>query len=904
MPTIPMILHLLGMARTQTVLWNMWELMMTSIECIDCNDYAALGRVSLALVVALVLTGCKSSHEKPGEHDLEHYLDISTHVDYLDVVPHFDDAYAMVASTPRPITLANQSATNCRDMTLQEAVQLALQYSQVLRDLGGSVLRSPDTVDTIHSPAIQETDPLFGVEAALSAFDAQWSTITRFEKNDRALNNQFFGGGTRVLKQDLLNYESELTKHSAIGTEMTARNNIDYDFNNAPGNDTPNKPWAAILELEVRQPLLQGGGVDFNRIAGPDGGPGNYNGVLIARVNTDVKLADFEAGVKDFVADVETVYWELYYAYRNLDAKIAARDRALETWQVTHTWFLTGRRAGGPDREARAREQYFRLEAEVQNALSGHIQERSRATTFRGVGGIHYNERRLRLMIGLPVNGLELIRPTTEPTLAEVYFAWEDILAEAQTRRVEIRRQESQIKRRELEMTAAKNLLYPELDVFGRYRWRGLGHNLLEPNGTDRPLFNDAFQNLFDGNFQEWQFGVEFAMPIGLRQAHAAVRNAELKLHRERVVLEEQRREVTLDISNAIAEKDRAYLLAQTNLNRRLAAAQQLAATEAIHADADENQRAYLLDLLLDAQRRLGDADSQYYRSLVEYMMAIKQIHYAKGSLLEYCGVFLAESAMPQVPDRRAARGARSGRARTARHADRRMSLLRLFGPAKTSRTVNQEPLQQKLEATPDADSGTPVEPLPQPIQPSEVDASSTPTSLPILPVRRSQTDNGGWPQVDTDNSAVPNSGVVLAESAMPQVPDRRAARGARSGRARTARHADRRMWLLRLFGPANASRTVNQEPLQQKLEAAPDADSGTPVEPLPQPIQPSKVDASSTPISLPIPPVRRSQTDNGGWPDKGGWPPVDVDNGAVQDSSGGPTFSPVIHPAREPSLP
>jgi len=647
MPTIPMILHTWGMVRAQTVLWNMWELVVMSTSRIDRRDYTVAGIVSLAVVLALGLTGCKSPHKKLEEHDLAHYVAVSTHIDYPDLVPRHDDGYAQIASTPRPNTLRNQSPTDFRDMTLQEAVHLALQNSQVLRDLGGSVLRSPDSVETIHSPAIQETDPQFGVEAALSAFDAQWSTVANIEKNDRALNNQFFGGGTRMLSQDLLNYESELSKHSAVGTEMTARHNIDYDFNNAPGNDTPNKPWTSIFEVEIRQPLLQGAGAKFNRIAGPDGSAGNYSGVLIARVNTDITLADFEAGVRDFVGDVETVYWELYFAYRNLDAKIGARDRALQTWQVTHTWFLTGRRAGGPDREARAREQYFRLEADVQNALSGRIQERSRATTFRGVGGIHHNERRLRLMIGLPVNGPKLIRPSTEPTLAEVHYAWEDILAEALTRRVELRRQEWQIKQRELEMIAAKNLLYPELDVFGRYRWRGLGHNLIEPNGSGRPPFNDAFQDLFNGNFQEWQLGVEFAMPIGFRQANAAVRNTELKLRREHVVLDEQRREVTLDVSNAIAEKDRAYLLAQTNLNRRVAAMQQLAATEAIHNDADENQKSYLLDLLLDAQRRLGDADSQYYRSLVEYMMSIKQIHYAKGSLLEYCGVFLSEGPWP-----------------------------------------------------------------------------------------------------------------------------------------------------------------------------------------------------------------------------------------------------------------
>lgn len=45
----------------------------------------------------------------------------------------------------------------------------------------------------------------------------------------------------------------------------------------------------------------------------------------------------------------------------------------------------------------------------------------------------------------------------------------------------------------------------------------------------------------------------------------------------------------------------------------------------------------------MQAEQRLADADSGYYRALVDYMLAIKDVHLAKGSLLEYDGVSLAE---------------------------------------------------------------------------------------------------------------------------------------------------------------------------------------------------------------------------------------------------------------------
>jgi len=53
------------------------------------------------------------------------------------------------------------------------------------------------------------------------------------------------------------------------------------------------------------------------------------------------------------------------------------------------------------------------------------------------------------------------------------------------------------------------------------------------------------------------------------------------------------------------------------------------------------------LDLLLDAQRRRAEAESAYYRSLVDYNKAIMNVHYRKGSMLDYDGVYLAEGEWP-----------------------------------------------------------------------------------------------------------------------------------------------------------------------------------------------------------------------------------------------------------------
>ncbi len=593
-----------------------------------------------------MVMGCKFWQDKkrPSDAGSEYYRHAATRIEYPDVEGvDIEDLQV----TPRPVTLTDRMPEDYIDITLQEIVQHALANSKVVRDLGGLILRSPETITTKLDPAVTETDPRFGVEAALSAYDASFAASAFFENNDRELNNVFFGGGVRVLDQDAAVYQAQLTKRAMTGTELILRKNTDYDSNTAPGNAF-GSAWNTNIEMEARHPVWQGGGVDFNRIAGPSDVPGVYNGVLIARINTDISLAEFEMEIRNFVSNIENAYWDLYFAYRDLDAKINARNSALETWQVIKVLNETGKRGGEANKEAQAREQYYRFQEEVQNALNGKLVEGTRTNngsgggTFRGNGGVLVAERRLRMLVGWPINDGQLLRPADEPLAARVVFDWDESLVEALVRRVELRKQKWQVKKREKELQASQNFLKPELDLVGRYRWRGFGKDLLRQHSDVNGDQNNAFDSLTNGNHQEWQLGVELSLPIGYRQAHAAVRNAELNLARERVILKEQERQVVYDLSNTIAEKDRAFEVVRTNYNRRKAAHTELAAVQA----AFEAEKASL-DQVLEAQRRVATADTGYFRALIEYTLAVKNVHFEKGSLLDYSEIYLEEGKWP-----------------------------------------------------------------------------------------------------------------------------------------------------------------------------------------------------------------------------------------------------------------
>lgn len=547
---------------------------------------------------------------------------------------------------PSPEQIGEGAEVTYYDIGLQQMVAIALENSKVLRDLGGNIIRQPDNVRTVHDPAATYTDPRFGVEAALSAFDASLGASALFEKNDRAFNNTFIGTGG-LLRQDLANYTTELRKRAATGTQLAARHVTDYSFDNVLGNrfGNPSTAWTTYFEAEARQPLLQGGGVTFNRIAGPGRDPGVINGVLLARIRTDITLDEFEEGVRNLVSNVENAYWDLYFAYRDLDAKIHARDSALRLWHAVKANEAAGAARGTAEIEGQAREQYWRFESEVVDSLHGRLFDATQTNngsiggTFRGNGGVRVAERRLRLIAGLPVNGHQLLRPIEDPTVAPLKFDWDMASAESLQRRTELRRQRWRVKQRELELLANRNFLLPQLDAVARYRTRGLGQELISQSDQ---RFSSAFGDLKTGDFQEWQLGVELNMPLGFRRAHAALRNSEHLVAREAAILKEQKRDVLFGLSNAIVEVKRSYESIERQYNRRVAA----------NATVNTLQEQYKqgigdLDVLLEAQRRVADADIAYFRARSEYAVALKNVHFEKGSLLPYYNIVLNESASP-----------------------------------------------------------------------------------------------------------------------------------------------------------------------------------------------------------------------------------------------------------------
>lgn len=583
------------------------------------------GAISSAALGTLLFAGCNRNPAAVrflGEPDQDYYRRHATEVDFPNVSNVNPET---VTGTEPPHTIDAKEKWEPREITLMEVMHIGLQNNDIIRSAGqflvqGSPLYTAgERVPSVYDPAIQETGVLFGgrgVEAALADFDANFTTNILFGQNDVFPNST---GLPRQYRQDTGALNASLSKNFAHGGVIGVTHNANYLAQPIPGQ-TYNSSYAGNLGVNYQLPLMAGAGTEFTRIAGPiarsfGGISGVSQGVVIARINQDIAVADFENNVRFLIQDIENCYWDLYLAYRAFDAGVVAYESALETWRYTQK-----RAAGGeglPADAAQALDQLYLTKTASENARSA----------------IYSRETALRRLIGLPVNDGCILRPADAPVSVQLVPDWYTSMNEALTYRVELRRQKWNVKSLELQLRAARSLTRPRLDALAGYQINGFGDDLLAYNGQ-----NNMYSSILTGEGQAWSLGAQFNMPLGFRSAHAQVRNYEIRLAKAQQLLKVEEEEVSHELAAAFQELTRSYAAAKSNLNRYLAAEDNLRLTLPLYEEG-----AAAVDIVVRSQTRRAEAIVAYYSSLVDYNKSLVNLQFRKGTILEYNSVRITE---------------------------------------------------------------------------------------------------------------------------------------------------------------------------------------------------------------------------------------------------------------------
>ncbi len=361
----------------------------------------------------------------------------------------------------------------------------------------------------------------------------------------------------------------------------------------------PKSYWSLTLKETLRF-ALQNSRV-MHQIGGQVQGPPSFpaaNPIAAPTVGkTDGTIPDFKQGVFIARASTDISLTAFETGVRNLVC-----DVETVYWELYFDYHALDAAVQGRDSALKTWQQVDALYKTGAGDASSEAQAREQYFLFRtqaedAMSTLYHTENKLRYMMGLAATDGRLIRPADEPTTAKISFDWAQVWREAMARSPEIREQRWRVKQRELELIAVKKFL---------------------PSPT------------------------EIQAPIAFRKQNDGAKNAELALARERTKLRETELDVSHQLADAVRDMDANLPLAETKFNRRLACHRNVEAVQTLF----ENGRMGI-GVFLEAQRRLLQAESDYFRSRINYAKSISQVHYRKGSLPEYYGIYLAELAAP-----------------------------------------------------------------------------------------------------------------------------------------------------------------------------------------------------------------------------------------------------------------
>ena len=482
---------------------------------------------------------------------------------------------------PAPATVFRPGAAlQPWNLSLDEAIRIALENADVIRVLGGSSGR------TIYDPAIANTQ----IDLARGRFDpaiVQRNNFTRLDTTTGLVGDQ---------------YDMSLGLSKQTVTGGTAGLNVNTQrFHDPLGGAALNPQIDSSTSMSFTQPLLQGAGATVNLAP-----------IVIARIDTERSFFQMKDSIQELVHGVIDAYWALVSARTDVWVRRQQVKQGLWSEERSNFRYEGGMGDFGDVAQARAALTGFQS-AEI-TAQANQLQR----------------EAALRNILGLPPVDSREIVPVTPPSTKWPEESWEDIVAVAQERRPDLIELKLIIEADQQRLLMARNQALPSIDAVALYQWNGLEGRT--PGGM--------YFSTGPGQFTGWQLGVNFSVPIGLRESRADLRRRELFVARDRADLDQA-------LHNAVHRLASTYRnMAQYYEQYRVSREEKEAALinfdyQQVVWDSQVTGALYLN--VLQAITQLGNAHSAEAQSLTRYNTEMANLQREAGAILEAHGVRFSE---------------------------------------------------------------------------------------------------------------------------------------------------------------------------------------------------------------------------------------------------------------------
>ena len=285
---------------------------------------------------------------------------------------------------PTPVTVATTNPdTPDKFISLDEAIQLALQHSEVIRVLTG--VSATSTGNTIYDTAIANA----AIDQAVGRFDPVYFANSTYRKTETPFSAPtsvpFFATieGAQTANNQAANGLQKTNRSGGIGQFSFSHN---WSRDQTDSNPVFNPSEQSSLELSYTQPLLAGGGRAVNEAP-----------IVIARLDLDRSYFQYKNSVQNLVQSVVAGYWALVASRTNL----WAREQQLGLLKFSLDRALARQRTDQNDvtETSQSRVAYANLRASMISAQADVLQR----------------EAALRNALGLPPEDGRRLVPSTPP---------------------------------------------------------------------------------------------------------------------------------------------------------------------------------------------------------------------------------------------------------------------------------------------------------------------------------------------------------------------------------------------------------------------------------------------------------------------------------------------------------
>lgn len=493
-----------------------------------------------------------------------------------------------------------------RPLALDGAIRSSLRNLDVVRVLSG--ITASNSGRSIYDVAITNTtvdqqqarfDPVLSVNNDWSLTENP-SVIFDPGPTNSLLDNSVSIGGSQ---NHSFNTTTQVNKTNLLGgnfsTGVQATN-----FFVAPSLSPLNPQTNSSTFVSYTQPLLKGAGPAFNLAP-----------IVIANISTERSYFQFKDSVQEHVRGIIEAYWSLVAARTDLWA------RKQQVAQLTETVRrVKSRVRNNIDNRADL--------AQAELALAN-----IKATVVTSEGNVLLREAALRNILGITPSDGTVYIPTTPPINDRFIPDWDQLLTLAEERRPDLIELKLILEADLQQQIVTRNGARPQLDAVAQYRWNGLDGRVAPGFLPNRP---DRSSNAYQG----WTLGVNFTVPLGLRQARAAARQQDILIARDRINLKQGLHAATHTLTATVRALDQQYEQYLAYRDAREAAR--------INLDAQlarwQTGQAILLNVL-QAISDWGNTISNEASSLTQYNIQLANLERQSGTILETHSVyFLQES--------------------------------------------------------------------------------------------------------------------------------------------------------------------------------------------------------------------------------------------------------------------